>query len=732
MTDPKINLSIVPKRHHGKSRPKRDKSRGVTKAFTLPTDWSQCDPQNLANPILFINRELSLLEFNQRVLDQALDPSNPLLERVKFLAIVGTNLDEFFMIRVATILKKMRAGIEEVTPDGWTSQQQIAAIRDRTQKMMNDQRDCWVKVLRPLLEEQGINFLEFQQYTPEMKTYLEEYFKKEIFPVLTPLAFDLGHPFPYISNLSINLAVVVRHEGQVKFARVKIPSMLPRFIPIPEGLAPKKGLNFVFLEDVIKNNLQILFPGTQIEEMYLFRVIRDTDLVIQGDEADDLLESVDKSLKQIRYGAVSLLKVESAMPQRILDILIDNFEVEEEQIVKKDNRMFFGDWMALTKIPMPQLKYPAFSARPIFNPDEKENLFEQIKYQDFLLHHPYESFTSVESFLRAAVKDPNVITIKMTLYRIGENSPIVDQLIEAAEAGKQVAVLVELKARFDEKNNIVWANRLESVGVHVVYGVLNLKTHCKLCLVVRKESDGIRRYVHVGTGNYNRVTAQVYSDLGLFTSNPQITEDVSEVFNYLTGYSNLKSFHHLLVAPISLRTGYSNLIEREIEHARAGRPARIILKNNHLADPKMIQALYRASQAGVKTDLLVRGLCCLRPGIPGISEHIQVISIVGRFLEHSRIYYFENGGQEEIYIGSADLMERNLDHRVETLCPILDKGLRSYLKNTVLEVILRDNQKASRLHTDGHYERLVPAEGTEPLNSQQFFLDYYTSKKITG
>jgi polyphosphate kinase len=577
------------------------------------------------------------------------------------------------------------------------------------------------------LQEQGVAILEISQYGAKIENYLRDYFRREIFPVLTPLAFDIGHPFPHISNLSMNFAVVVRHDGQMKFARVKIPDMLPRFIPIPPEIAPQTGTHFAFLEDVIKSNLQDLFPGTQIEGSYLFRVIRDTDLVIQQDEADDLLESVEESLKAVRYGALSLLRIEDAMPQRVVDILAENFNVEEDVIVRTDDRMEFSDWIALVKLPFPQLKDPPFVPHPLFTAEEKENLFEQLRYHDYLVHHPYESFSSVETFLKAAVKDPHVVAIKMTLYRIGENSPIIDRLIQAVEEGKQVAVLVELKARFDERNNIAWANRLERKGVHVAYGMVNLKTHCKLCLVVRKESDGIRRYVHHGTGNYNRITAQVYTDLGLFTSNPEITQDVAEVFNYLTGYSNKKEFKRLLAAPINLRAGMTQFIEREAEHARAGRPARLIFKFNHLADQRMIQTLYKASQAGVRIDLIVRGVCCLRPGIPGISDNIRVISIVGRFLEHSRIYYFQNGGEEEVYMGSADLMERNLDHRVETLCPVLEKGLRDHLANTVLPIMLRDNQQASLLKTDGHYERLTP--GAEPMNSQLFLLEDYTAKK---
>ena len=532
---------------------------------------TRCDPNDLGHPDLYINRELSWLEFNQRVLAQAQDPYHPLLERVKFLGITASNLDEFFMVRVATILKKYRAGIEDISPDGMNTEQQLEAIRQRAQAMMTEVSTCWSQSLRPLLAGEGIHFIDLPDYTPAIAEYLSNYFKTEIFPVLTPLAFDPGHPFPYISNLSKNLAVVVKHGGRTKFARVKVPDMLPRFIPLPETISRKPGMTFAFLEDVIERNIQELFPNTEVKGAHLFRIIRDTDMVIQEDEADDLLETVESSLKQLRYGALSLLEVDHSMPRRVLNILVENFEVDEDVVVRTQERMGFGDWRALTRIHRPQLKDPVFSPRTLWGPNETETVFDQIRYQDHLLHHPFDSFASVETFLRAAINDPLVVAIKMTLYRIGQNSPLVDMLIDAAEQGKQVAVLVELKARFDERNNIAWATRLESAGIHVVYGLVNLKTHCKLCLVVRKDTDGIRRYAHVGTGNYNRITSQIYTDLGLFTANPEIIDDIAEVFNYLTGYSHQKHFRQLLVAPIGLRQGIKALIDRECEHARAGR-----------------------------------------------------------------------------------------------------------------------------------------------------------------
>src|SRR5918994_2172166 len=575
---------------------RRPRKRRATEAEIAPSpkplqDWSTLDPNDLSNPALFINRELSWLAFNERVLAQAQDTSHPLLERVKFLGISGTNLDEFFMVRVATILKKFRAGIEDISIDGQSTEQQLGTIRARALAQMDEQTACWGQSLRPLLAAEGIHFLEPADYTPAIDAWLAQHFKDHIFPVLTPLAFDPGHPFPYISNLSMNLAVRVRHSGRTKFARVKVPSMLPRFVALPDNLSPQPGVSHCFLEDVIRRNIQQLFPGTQVEGAHLFRIIRDTDMVIQEDEADDLLETVDRGLKQLRYGALSLLQVEEDMPRRVLNILVENFEIGEDIVVRTSERMGFADWSALTRMHRPNLKDPVFHPRLLFPPDEADKVFEQIQDQDFLIHHPFDSFTTIETFLRAAVTDPQVVAIKMTLYRIGANSPLVDLLIEAAEQGKQVAVLVELKARFDERNNIAWAARMEAAGIHVVYGVVNIKVHCKLTLVVRQEADGIRRYAHLATGNYNRVTTQIYTDLGLFTADEALVDDVTEVFNFLTGYSNKRSYNALLVAPVGLRQGLKALIDREIEHAQRSRPARIIIKNNAVADLGVIKTL---------------------------------------------------------------------------------------------------------------------------------------------
>ena len=717
------DLALVESRPLSGRRPRRPPSG---RPPARPSSTGEPTAGDLKRPELYINRELSWLEFNERVLAQACDASHPLLERVKFFAITATNLDEFFMIRISTTLKNLREGTEDVAPDGYNTEQQLDAMRARARRMLNDQASVWEE-LRKLLAAEQISFLEQDQWTADIREHLSSYFNREICPVLTPLAFDPGHPFPLISNLSKNFAVVVRHGSRTKFARVKVPDALPRFIPLPESLSPTPGLRFVFLEDVIRANIHELFPGTQVKGAHLFRVIRDADLEIEEDEADDLLESVDRSLKQLRRGAIALLHVEADIPTRVLNILVENFEVTDDVVIRTADRLGFADWSQVTRIHRPELKDPPFSPAVLWRTDEDpEAIFDQIRYQDVLLHHPFESFRSVETFLRAAVEDPHVIAIKMTLYRIGPNSPLIPLLIAAAEAGKQVAVLVELKARFDEKNNILWARRLESHGIHVVYGFADLKTHAKLCMVVRQEFDGVQRYVHTSTGNYNPETAKIYTDIGVFTADPEIVADVSDIFNYLTGYSSQKEFRSLLVAPVQLRTRLTELIERETTHAREGRPARMIFKVNAVTDDQMIRALYKASQAGVSIDLITRGICSLRPGIPGISDNIRVRSIVGRFLEHSRIYWFLNGGQEELYIGTADLMERNLERRVETLTPIRDQDLLVHLRDVVLGAYLRDTVRAMVLDSTGKYNRPI-ADG-EPFNAQQFLMRHYTEK----
>jgi polyphosphate kinase len=682
--------------------------------------------QTLHDPSLYTNRELSWLEFNQRVLDQAIDDRHPLLERLKFLAIVGSNLDEFFMVRVATLRKRQRANLEQVSPDGLTVSQQLASIRERATVMLKHQAECWQQRLRPALAEAGVHFLETDQYTDQVRRHLSAYFMAEVFPLLTPLAFDPRHPFPFISNRSKNLAVVVRHNRRTKFARVKIPDVLPRFVPVPCD----DGRGLAFLEDVIRLNLHELFPDVDVVDAHLFRIIRDTDMEIQEDLASDLLESVDQSLKQLRSAPPSLLQVDASMPRRVLKLLIENFEVEDDEddiVVRSADRVGFSDWMALHRLPMPTLKDAPFAPRTLWDAAHHDtSVFDEIREQDRLLHHPFDSFSAVETFVSQAVADPCVVAIKMTLYRIGQDSPLIQQLIDAAEAGKQVAVLVELKARFDERNNIQWANRLEAAGVHVVYGVENLKTHCKLCLVVRREIDGVRRYAHIGTGNYNRSTAQIYTDFGLFTANPEVVADVSDIFNYLTGYSKRTSYRQLLVAPVNLRAAFMSLLERETRHASDGRPAHVIVKNNAVTDPAIVRALYRASRAGVEVDLIVRGVCCLKPGVPGVSERIRVRSVVGRFLEHSRVYWFANGGRDELYMGSADLMERNLNRRVEAVCRVLDEALVRHIRDVVLDAYLRDSDSAYVLASN-RYSHVASGHDAR-FNAQQELLSWYTSR----
>jgi len=700
-------------------RPAADET---TQAATTSTG----SPGGLTDPSLYINRELSWLEFNWRVLAQAQDPYHPLLERAKFLGIVATNLDEFFMVRVATLLRQLRTGVDQAGPDGWTGRELLRVVRATAVEMQEAQAACWAQDIRPKLVAAGIRILEPAEYTDEVRAYLETYFAREIRPVLTPLAFDPGHPFPFISNLSLNLALVVKYAGQLRFARVKLPSVLPRFVPIPPGAAGGRESTFVFLEDVVRAQVATLFPGTTVKGAYLFRVIRDADLVIQEDEAHDLLALIDEGLRHQRHGAVASLEVEQSMPRRVLDTLVQNFETDESHVVRTSHRLGFGSWIELGGIARADLKHPVFPANQMWPAHDPSGIFEDLRHRDRLVHIPFQSFGAIESFVREAVRDPLVVAIKMTLYRIGHDSPLVDLLVEAAEAGKQVAVLVELKARFDEENNIRWAHRLEAAGAHVVYGLPHLKTHAKLCLVVRKEADGIRQYAHVGTGNYNSSTARAYVDLGIFTSRPDVVEDVADLFHHLTGYADRREYRQLLVAPVTMRQHILGLIDGEIAHAAAGRPARMALKFNALTDHEMIRALYRASQAGVTVDLIIRGVCCLKPGIAGVSDRITVRSIVGRFLEHSRVYWFHNGGEPRVYIGSSDLMERNLDRRVEVLCPVVDPAIASHLHDVVIDAYQRDTHRSRSLGSDGRYVPHAAASQPGALNAQDTFLAWYS------
>jgi polyphosphate kinase len=688
---------------------------------------------NLDDPKLYINRELSLLEFQRRVLEEALDESNPLLERVKFLAILGSNLDEFFMVRVSGIKKQLDAGIIDLPPDGLTPAEQLAAIRKTAQQLMTQARDCLVKSLEPTLDKAGIHILDYKNLDERQQASVKSYFEEVVFPVLTPLAFDPGHPFPHISNLSLNLAVLISDkEGLQHFARVKVPNTLPRLVPIKrssgsvrrDGTVPYHHY-FVWLEQLIAANLDALFPGMQVLEAHPFRVTRDADLEIQELEADDLLESMEESVRQRRFGSVVRVTINDDMPTHVREILIENLETERNDLYALSGPLGLSELMQLYAIERHDLKDPPFAPAmpPVLKSDQYDgNLFAAIRKQDILVHHPYESFGPVVDFLKTAARDPDVLAIKQTLYRVGRNPPVVQALLEAVENGKQVAVLLELKARFDEESNISWAKKLEASGVHVIYGLLGLKTHSKVALVVRKEGEGIRRYIHLGTGNYNAVTAQVYEDLGMFTCDNEIGADSTDLFNYLTGYSSKKTYRKLLVAPINLRDRLEALIQREIEHQQHGEKGRLIFKVNSLVDKHMIKLLYQASQAGVKVDLLTRGICCLRPGLKDVSENIQVTSIVGRFLEHSRIFYFRNAGQDEIYLGSADLMPRNINRRVEVLFPVQEKAMIRYLRDEVLATYLIDNVRARRMLPDGTYERLKPRAKDKPVDSQVWLL----------
>lgn len=674
----------------------------------------------------YFNRELSWIEFNKRVLAEALDERNPLLERIKFLSIFASNLDEFFMIRVSGIKQQVAANVQKRSLDGLTPKEQLAAIRRALVSLLDQEYRLLREDLLPRLADEGVQVFNYDQLNDAQRTYLTDYFQREVFPVLTPLAFDTSRPFPHISNLSLNLAVIIQdqEEGEL-FARVKVPEVFPRFVPLPRNLCDgpdhvpvERRHAFVWLEQVILAHLDLLFPGIEVVEAYPFRITRNADMEIVEDEANDLLSTIEQGVRQRRFGDVVRITIDQVMPERICKLLMTNLKLESEDIYTVQGVLGLADLMALMSIDRPDLKetpiehdIPPVLRGPL-------DIFSAIRNQDILLHHPYDSFAPIVDFIQSAASDPNVLAIKQTLYRVGRNSPIVKALMQAREQGKQVTVLVELKARFDEENNIIWAKALEKAGVHVVYGLLGLKTHSKLALVVRKESDGIRRYVHLGTGNYNASTARLYTDLGLLTCREDIGADVSDLFNYLTGYSRQRHYRKLLVAPVNLRDRMCALINREIAVHQEQGNGHLIFKMNSLVDREIIDTLYAAAQVGVQVDLIVRGMCRLKPMVSGLSESIRVRSIVGTFLEHSRIYYFHNGGSEEVYLGSADLMERNLDRRVEQIFPVEDPLLLRYVRDNLLEVYLQDNVRAWVLHPDGRYLRVVPQPGETIVDSQ--------------
>ena len=689
-------------------------------------------PLSLDDPSLFINRELSLLDFQRRVLEEAQDSANPPLDRVMFLSFVGSNVDEFFMVRVAGLKRQIEKGVIESGPDAMTPAEQLRAIRASVIRLNRAAHECWAKELVPALASAGLRIADLADLTEDQRNFANTYFQDTIFPTLTPLAFDPGRPFPHMSNLSLNLAVVLRGaDGIEHFARVKIPDTLPQLVPVTVAAKSKsrtkmqvKEQVFIWLEQLVTANLSTLFPGMEILEAHPFHITRDADSDIQDLEAGDLMESVEEGVFQRRFADVVRVEINEAMPASVLEILVTNLELDRDDIYKISGPLSLVRVRGLAKFDRPDLKFPPFVPAlpaPLLK-DEEEDIFSTIRRGDILFHHPFDSFQPIVGMLQKAAKDPNVLAIKITLYRVGRNAPVVDALLEAAENGKQIAVLLELKARFDEESNIGWARKLEEYGVHVVYGLLGLKVHCKAALIVRKEGDVIRRYAHLSTGNYNSVTAQLYTDIGMLTCDADIGADCSDLFNFLTGYSAKSKYRKLLVAPNSLRNRFEELLQREIDHQKAGRPARLILKMNSLVDRKMIQLLYEASQAGVKVDLLVRGICCLRPGVPGVSDNIHVTSIVGRFLEHSRIFYFLNGGEEEIYLGSADLMPRNLNRRVEVLFPVRDAGLIATLRDDILGTYLKEQAKARHMLPDGKYVRDSNAWKKGALNSQEIFI----------
>ncbi|MBC8121415.1 MAG: polyphosphate kinase 1 [Gemmatimonadaceae bacterium] len=676
----------------------------------------------LTDPALYINRELSWLEFNGRVLAEALDERTPLLERLKFLAIFSSNLDEFFMVRVSGLKQQVEVGVSQKTPDGLSPQSQLAAVSQRLRPLIEEQTRCLREQCLPKLAEEGIRICSYQdiESDPRQQERLHRYFEEQVFPVLTPLAVDPGHPFPYISNQSLSLAVLVRDPETHKelFARIKVPQVLPRLVPLDYPA------HFIPLEDVIGAHLEQLFPGMEMVSYHPFRLTRDADIELAEEEAEDLLLTISASLRMRRLGDAVRLEVTPTMSPHIRQMLMEELELDVQDVYTVDGLLDLTCLWQLVSLNRPDLQVESFTGQtPAIFRQPKLDIFALIRKADLLVHHPYDSFSdTVERFIWAAAEDPDVLTIKQTLYRTSGDSPIVRALIRAAENGKQVAVLVELKARFDEENNINWARVLEQAGVHVVYGLVGLKTHTKTTLVVRREQSGIKRYVHIGTGNYNSKTAKLYTDLGLLSCNESLGADLTDLFNFLTGYSRQNHYRKLLVAPLHMRDQFLKLIEREIAKHSPAQPGRIIAKMNAITDPDIIYALYRASQAGVVIDLIVRGICCLRPGWPGVSENIHVVSVIGRFLEHSRVFYFGNGDEPEVYIGSADWMIRNLSRRVEAVVPVVQADLHSEL-TAFLDLMLRDNRQSWILQPNGSYRRRRPSAQRPEVSAQQTLME---------
>lgn len=686
----------------------------MTKA-KLKTKKSAAVPAESKDPTRYINREESWLRFNERVLEEAENINNPLLERLKFLAIFESNLDEFYMVRVSGLIEQEQADMGEITPDGLTASEQLLLIAEMARPMRQRAGQVWSTEIRPEIEKQGVVVKTYADLTPAQRAAADEYFLREVFPVCTPLLLHPAANVPFISNRSLNLAVVLADPAGAgtRLARVKIPTVVPRFMRLA-----RRRHDFVLIEDLIRHNLHHLFPGVEIVGAYGFRVIRDADIEIRELEAADLVARIEQTIRLRRFGDPVLLQMEAQALPEVRKILMRLLALDKEDLFELDGMLGLEALWELASVDKPSLRFPTHVPHVPERLDTSDDLFEEVAKRDLIVSQPYDSFRTVEKFIAGAARDPEVIGIKQTLYRVGAKSPIVESLLDAAENGKQVAAMVELKARFDESNNLVWARALERAGVHVTYGFAEFKTHAKLCLVVRREAGGIRTYAHIGTGNYNPDTSRIYTDLGLFTSDPDITQDIAELFNFLTGFTKTHRYRKILVAPVNLREGVIARIRREAEHHSASRPGRIIFKLNSLVDPEVIDALYSASQAGVQIDLIVRGICCLRPQVPALSPTIRVVSIVGRFLEHSRAFWFANQGKPELFIGSADLMSRNLDRRVEVLAPVSDPGLIDLIRSQVLESALTDQTNAWRLASDGSYSRTVPSV-PNPHSSQQ-------------
>lgn len=683
---------------------------------------------DLNNPAYYTNRELSWLGFNERVLKEARNMDNPLLERVTFLAIVANNLDEFFEIRVSGLLQQLEAGIAETGPDGLMPEEQLALVNEEAQRLVNEQYDCWNHELLPALREADIHIRTIDSLSDFELAFVKDYCHRELHPVVTPLTVNPAHPFPRVVNKALCIAVLLKDQhGETLFGMVQVPRLLPRLIRLPREEEGRR-LDFVFLADLVRMHIPELFRGYEIVSTVSFRLTRNSDLYLDEEEADDLLTAIEDELMNRRKGDTVRLEIDADAPQEIVQRLMAFNGLTPAQVYRVRGPVNLNRLMMLSSAcPRPDLKYPPFQPNEIVMGEEPETVFGEIRQRDILLHHPFDAFNPVVHFVASAAKDPSVLAIKQTLYRTSERSPIIGALIRAAEAGKEVTVVVELKARFDEASNIKWARRLQDAGVCVVYGVVGMKTHCKLSLVIRRENDGIRRYVHFGTGNYNSSTARVYTDLGLLTCREDLTGEAAEVFNLLTTQSSEPEVKRLLVAPFNMLDGLLEKIKRESEHAEAGRPARIVAKMNSLQDARVIKALYAASRAGVEIDLIVRGICCLRPGIEGVSDRIRVTSIVGRFLEHSRIISFENGGVPEVYIGSADWMPRNLRRRVEVLVPVEDPILSERIRSQVLSWCLADTKKAWTLLPDGSHREPDP-DGT--VSSQEVLMAHARGEPV--